>query len=145
MNSAEQWVARGRLSGADLSCYWPRLTCEEAHAAWRIWGFVCQRDDHDPIFLPLLETSFDDSEHTQTPDLHSYPQCWAVMQSSKDGQWLWLAGKNKHISLVTRSPDFSPCNFISSMVTSKGVLPWAAVMGSGTLADCGPLPSQAEC
>lgn len=111
----------GRLSGADLSCSWPRLTCVETRAAWRIWGFVCWRDEHDPIFLPLLGTYFDDSERTQTPDLYSCPQCPAVMQSSKDGQWLCWAGKNKHISLVTRSSDFGPCNFISSMVTSKGV------------------------
>lgn len=101
-----------------LSCSWPRPTCVETRAAWRIWGFVCQRDEHDPIFLPLLGTYFDDSEHTQTPDLHSCPQFLAVMQSSQDGRWLWWAGKKKHISLVTRSPDFGPCDFISSMVTS---------------------------
>lgn len=64
MNGAEEWVTQGRLSGADLSCYWPRLTCVEAHAAWRAWGFVCQRDEHDPIFLTLLGTYFDGSEHT---------------------------------------------------------------------------------
>lgn len=48
------------------------------------------------------------------------------------------------MSPVTRSPDLGTCvcEFDSSMMTSLGALPWAAMMA---LADLGLEPSQVEC
>lgn len=93
-------------------------------------GALCARDDYDPVSLSLLRTLLTQNMHSLLTPTAVLSYAGAARQSSKGKLLLWWAWKNEHVSPITRSPDLGACKFVSSMVTSLGPLPWAAVMAT---------------